>query len=690
MFALVKNTMKSSQGSALVIALLVIMSLSILAAGFAMVTNTETSISGMQKSETKAFYIAQTAIDRSVKQLTENPGWRDGYTAAKYEGGKYDVEVFDSTDNGIGTFDPNLPDNYVRIVATSDLNGVKKEIEALWVNPLTAFNYAYSSGDQVELHNHGTPSAVVTADIHNNAWNGGVINLNEGTTVYGNVTSVGDIVVGTPKDGSAAIVYGNVWGDNIAITTNSRVEKYFNLSEITEGRDLNGDSDALDTGLSKGLADVTGATAINSGGTNLNNGDADGRVASGTVPVSVGGALPATIIDPRPDFGVYYDLVTGSMAYPAGANHVITPIDGDGDGHYFASATAFTSWLTTQGTTNVTCWQCAGDGLVDPTNTVVCPTCGGTGQDQAVVVTGVFYVDDANLDLSAYPSNILMHGSLVVAEGDPNGWPMKTVNIPGGTYDIPHFPTSGTFKMKGASRKHFTQTYRSSNGTYQWNTREIYTGADVQYLPIMEPTDGTFMRQFPSVITPLKIDIHPRETGSSFYQADIGEEMVTIVQGVMYAEGEVHMHGKGGGKTTNFDETKNRKPGDKVKEKDVGIDLNGDGDTNDKVQVMNITTVPIIPTGGGKFNVDINADAVLEVVTLGGDYNGLFDTNGWEYPILLYHEGILLGQKLHTCEHYGILFDPEIAGSGIPFGFDVKFGSTSYQGIVAWRENTTE
>jgi hypothetical protein len=304
-------------------------------------------------------------------------------------------------------------------------------------------------------------------------------------------------------------------------------------------------------------------------------------------------------------------------------------------------------------------------------------------------VAGIFYVDDLDLDLSTYPENILLHGSIAVAEGDPNNWPSKTINIPGGTYDIPHFPNKGRFTLQGATRKHFTQTYRSRNATYQWNTREIYAGGDMQYLPVLEPTDGNFMREFPSVIAALKIDIHPRETGSSFYQADIGEEMLTIMQGVMFAEGEVHMHGKGGGNASDFDETKLRNAGDKIDESKVGMDLNGDGDANDKVQVGNITTVPVIPNAG-KFNVDINADAVIEVVTLGNDYNGLFDTNGWEYPILLYHEGILLGQKLHTCEHYGILFDPEIAATGIPFGFDVKFGSESYQGIVAWRENTTE
>ena len=74
MFAALSRTVKSNEGSAIVIALLVIVSLSILAAGFALVTNTETNISSLQALETRAFYIAQTALD-ALRRLT--PGARD-------------------------------------------------------------------------------------------------------------------------------------------------------------------------------------------------------------------------------------------------------------------------------------------------------------------------------------------------------------------------------------------------------------------------------------------------------------------------------------------------------------------------------------------------------------------------------------------------------------------------------------
>ncbi len=690
----IRKAIGSSQGSALVIALLVILSLSVLVTGYSLVTNTETNISSMQQVETKTFYIAQTAMDRSVKQLSNAPGWRDGFTKVPFENGTYDVKLYDSSDDGVGIYDPTVPSNYIKIVATGEMNNFKKEVEGLWVNPLSAFNYAYSAGNRVQLDNHGTPSAVVTADMHNNSWQGDIIKLDEGTTVYGNVTAVGDIVVGEPKDGNPCLVYGNVWGQNIDITTNSEVRKYENLSEIAEGRDLNGDNDTNDTGLTKGLAEVQGASSVTSGGTALADQDTDMRVAAGTQPVTVGGEAPAPIIDPRPDFSRYYELATGSTTYPPGMNHVATPIPGDGDGHYFASAAAFTNWLNSLGTQNVLCWRCAGDGLIDPTNSTPCPTCAGSGQVQAVVTAGVMYIDDAMVDLSSYGKNILMHGSIVVAQGDPNNWPSKTVTVPGGTATIDHFPKDGRFVLKGATRQNFEQTYRSDNegGPYVWNYREVYTGSDKQTFPVYEPEDGHFMRDFPSVITPIKTDIHPRESGGAYYQSDIGDEVMTILQGVMYSEGEIHMHGSGGSKgTTTFDETKNRKSGDRIDEKKIGVDLNGDGDSKDKVRVSDITTVPVIPAGGGKFNIDLDISGTLEVLTMGMDYNGFFTSNGYEYPVLLYHEGILLGQKLHTCEHYLIIFDPLIAGSGIPFGFDINFGSEKgYRGLVSWRENTTD
>ena len=85
--------------------------------------------------------------------------------------------------------------------------------------------------------------------------------------------------------------------------------------------------------------------------------------------------------------------------------------------------------------------------------------------------------------------------------------------------------------------------------------------------------------------------------------------------------------------------------------------------------------------------MDINNDGVLSAVTIGVDYSDFFGRHGYRHPVLVYHQGLLLGQQLHTCEGVLVDFDPGIAASGIPFGFDVSFGGAPYQGLVSWREH---
>jgi hypothetical protein len=609
------NTLKSSQGSALVISLLVIMSLSILVAGFAMVTNTETSISGLQKTETKAFYIAQTAMDRALQELSADRDWRAGFTSESFDGGTYDVTVFDRTDDSVGTYDPTVPVDYVKIQAWSNVAGVRKGLEALWVDPMTAFKYGYSAGYRLTVNKHGDAHQVITADIHNNSWTGKRALVYEHTTIYGNVTNVGPIEVGLPKDGTPAIIYGDVWADDIKFLTNSEVRKYLNLSEPVEGWDLNGDGDLADSGLNKGMAEVKASGGITSDGTALSDGDADARVDGGGTPVSIGGSPPDHIIDPRPDFREYYDFVTNSEPYPPASNHTISAIPGDGDGHYFATPTAFTAWLTTQPLTQVNCWQCAGDGLIDPSSSTVCPTCGGTGLDDAVEISGVFYIDGGDVNLGKYPQNVMVHGTVVVAKGDPDSWMPKTVFVPGGTYTFDHFPKFGRFQVADENRPHFTQTYRSADGTYQWNTRTVNTGLDTQYIPIKEPTPGNAMRHFPGILAPLQVHSDPAGDNIAYARGDIGDQKLTIMQGIVYSEAEVRLKS---GETSGFDD--------------------------------------------------------------------FFSDNGYKWPTLIYHEGLLLGQWLHTCGHYLLRFDKRIAEGESPFGMMFDYGSQDYKGLVAWRE----
>ncbi|MFQ5510894.1 MAG: hypothetical protein ACE5EO_03495 [Candidatus Krumholzibacteriia bacterium] len=641
------------------------------------------------QADDQAFYIAQTALDRSVKALVANPRWRDGFSDIPFASGTYSVDVY-GADSAAGSDDRSVPPNYVRIVASSEIDGVRKAVEAVWVNAMSAFYYNYAAGDRIEIGHEDGSNLVVMGNLHNNAWNGGNIDVHAGARVYGNVTGAGDIHIGRGRGGRAAVVYGNVWGARLRLSGAGRIDRYQNLSEENEGMDLNGDGDTTDIGLSGDPLRVQVTEGISVSGRPLADGQSDARIGGGMVPVAVGAPRAGPIVDPRPDFTAYYELVTGASTYPPALDHVASSILGDGDGHYFASAGAFIEWLRFHNDSAVLCWRCAGDGWIDPAGTTACPTCNGTGADRAVEVAGVFYVDDESLDLGEFGDNLVVHGTIVVASGNPYRWPRTTVNVPGEPAAIDHFPTKGRFVLEGPRRMHFTQTYRSDEeaGAYEWSKRVVYAGVDTQIIPVRAPRAGQTMHDFPAILAPEAVDIAPRGAGFAYHPGDIGDEALTVLHGVVFSGETLRIHGRGGwsGETLVFDEELNRGGDEALDESVLNIDLDGDGDIFDRVELSAVTTVPVVPVSNRRYNVDINSDGVLDKVMIGVDYRGFFDRHGYRYPLLVYHRGILLAQQIHTCEAVRVEFDPDIAAAGIPFGFEVSFGVAPYQGLVSWRE----
>jgi hypothetical protein len=148
------------------------------------------------------------------------------------------------------------------------------------------------------------------------------------------------------------------------------------------------------------------------------------------------------------------------------------------------------------------------------------------------------------------------------------------------------------------------------------------------------------------------------------------------------------MHGRGGwsGEPLVFDENASLGGDDWLDESVLNIDLNGDLDVFDRVEISVVSEVPVVPLSRGRYAVDINNDGVLGEVTLGTDYVQFFNDNGYVCPILIYHEGLVLGRNVHSCDETLVVFDPFIAEAGAPFGFDLKFGSAPYQGLVYWEE----
>lgn len=640
-----------------------------------------------QQGDSHAFYIAQTALDRTIKELVSNPKWRDGFNHISFENGTYDVRIYDpETSRFMGD---NLPPNYVRIVASSEVNGMRREVEAVWVSAMSAFDYAYAAGNRIDIENHGAGRTEVSADLHNNSWDGGTLRIHSGTTVFGSLTSVGSIRIGDRNPNEQTHVYGDIWGSDIHLQRKASMFLFSDLSEWTHGIDLNGDGDTQDISVTRGSGRLIGKR-ISVDGKSLIDDERHLRVAEGTLGAEVGRPTAGPIVDPRPDFVVFYELVTGTPHYPPATPHVTTPISGDGNGHYFRSADVFIEWLENQMRISTVCWRCAGDGQIDPGNTLGCPNCNASGENETIEVSGVFYIDDAVLDLSNFPTNIIIHGTIVVASGNPDQWPSKEIKIPSGTTTIDHFPTEGRFILGGTTRPHFTQTYRSDEegGLYTWEKRFVHAGENTQTIPILEPDDRHAMREFASILSADVVEITPRRTGFASTPGDIGDERLTILQGIVYAENRVEIHGSGGwnGGTIMFDETLTRAADDVFDERVLQVDLNDDGDLLDDVAMKDVSGVPVIPVGKNLYNVDINNDGVLRQVVLGNNYLDYFVKHDYQSPVLTFHRGMILSQSIHTCEQVLVVHDPGIAEKGVPFGFIVHFGATTYQGLVSWFE----
>jgi hypothetical protein len=196
------------------------------------------------------------------------------------------------------------------------------------------------------------------------------------------------------------------------------------------------------------------------------------------------------------------------------------------------------------------------------------------------------------------------------------------------------------------------------------------------------------MRDFPAILAATEIVIEPRGAGFAYLPGDIGDEALTVLQGVLYAEERVRLHGRGGwnGEPLVFDENAARDAEELLDESVLNVDLNGDGDVFDIVELSGVSEVPVVPLARDRYAVDIDNDGVLGNVPLGGDYVGFFNDNGYVCPILIYHEGLVLSRSIHSCDETLVVFDPLIAATGVPFGFELTSGLAPHQGLVYWQE----
>lgn len=554
-----------------------------------------------------------------------------------------------------------------------------------------AFEHAVCAWNEIQIGG-SDGGATVVGNVHNDARRGGEVRLEGDSDVYGRLTSRGTITIGSDEgigsfidsgDGAGLFggsvgpttVHGSVAGDAVFVNELGEVRDFLDLHEWAEGIDLNGDGDIDDLNVGLDVVQSGEAPALVSAsrqivcvGEEIPSGGTDTRIADGTRPVEVGAAPCAPAAYVYPDFRAYYEMASGGSLYPPESDHVASDIPGDGDAHYFASASVFLAWLNTHTQTDVLCWRCAGDGSIDPEDATVCPDCDGSGKVQAVEIAGVFYVDDETLDLGAIETHLVVHGTIVVAEGNPSRWPRRKIESPGSSaMTIEHFPDKGSLGIGGPRRMHFTQTYRSDRdgGPYVRRHRTIHNGDDEQTMCAAGPEEGRALRNFPVVVAASRVTVAPRADGFARHRGDIGDEAVTILQGTVFAGGAMRLGGLGGwkGDPLVFNEKDVRGEDDILDETVFRIDLNDDGDTFDRLRIADITGRPVIRVGKGRYHVDINGDGVLDKVAIGEDYGRFFAENGYALPVLVYHEGTLIGESIRIGAQCAVLFDRAVAGA---------------------------
>ena len=537
----------------------------------------------------------------------------------------------------------------------------------------SVYRYAVCAANEIGVCGEGGAGSLVVGDIHNDARRGGAVRIGGMSDVFGGVTSVGDVAIGSADGGGPTVLYGSVRGDKIAIGEFGEVRHFDNLNEWVHGIDLDLNGRVEDMGVTKSSAAVRAAREIVSGAETLVTGDTDPRIADGTQPVEIKPGPQKSVSPPRPDFRVYYEMAAGTTAYPPDEAHVSSGIPGDGDAHYFASAAAFLEWINSQQQISVLCARCSGDGRIDPANSTDCPACFGTGDAPAVEIAGVFYIDDATLDLSRIETHLVVHGTIVVADGNPHDWPKTPVGAPGAAVRNGRYPREGSFKIGGATRMNLTITYRSDEdrGPYVWRHRTVRTGSDLQYVAVPVAEEGRAMRGFPALAAASDIEVLPRAAGFASYAGDIGDEAITVIQGVVFAGGEIRAGGRGGwrGEPIVFDEEELRAEDEILDESVFRIDLNDDGDTFDLLKIADVTGRQVIRVRRGRYTVDLDNNGVLGKALIGEDYGAFFAQNGYATPVLYYQEGTILADTIRLEEESAVFFDPLVAGSAPLVGF---------------------
>jgi len=210
-----KIKIQNETGSAILIALCLMMMLSLVAIIAVNSSNTDVELSINQLHADKAFYLAEAGAKRAFNELQSDPVWTAGYSAVPFEGGTYSVQIIDSSTNA-------ALDDTILIIATGWTMNAQVDVEMTVAPDITnPFEYAMFAKDAIDIRNSmmtdsynsdsgsylgtrldssGDVGSNGTIDVANGAFVGGDIttSLSGGTDVNAGATVTGTVADDAP------------------------------------------------------------------------------------------------------------------------------------------------------------------------------------------------------------------------------------------------------------------------------------------------------------------------------------------------------------------------------------------------------------------------------------------------------------------------------------------------------------
>ena len=147
--------LSNQSGMALLTTLIFVFILVTFGVALLAMTSNDIKLSALQRDSTKAFYIAEAGIQRSIKELKDDFDWRVGFNNWSLGDGNCTVVV-----KGFDEGDETIPEYQVRIISTGKVNKPEREIivfveEASVEGMDPIFDYALAARGRIELQNKG-------------------------------------------------------------------------------------------------------------------------------------------------------------------------------------------------------------------------------------------------------------------------------------------------------------------------------------------------------------------------------------------------------------------------------------------------------------------------------------------------------------------------------------------------------